>query len=209
MPTLTVSTHPVVFDKLARLRDHSTGPENFRRLLQGLSTLLGAEATADLCCQEVTITTPVTETVGQRLEKRIGVVPILRAGLGMVDGILDFLPNSEVWHLGFYRDEQTLTPVSYYQKLPPNRPTETVLLLDPMLATGGSAIAAISTLKEWGAEQIKFLGIIGAPEGVAAVHKAHPDVDIHLCALDDHLNEQAYIVPGLGDAGDRLFNTPS
>ena len=209
MPLLTVSSHPVVFDKLARLRDQSTGPDEFRRLMRGLSTLLGAEATSDLRCEDIQVQTPLTTATGKRLANKIGLVPVLRAGLGMVDGLLEFLPESEVWHLGYYRDEQTLTPVSYYQKLPPQRPIETVLLLDPMLATGGSAIAAIDTLKQWGSERIKFLGIIGSPEGAKALHTAHPDVDIHLCSLDDCLNEQGFILPGLGDAGDRLFNTPA
>ncbi|HEX7434643.1 MAG TPA: uracil phosphoribosyltransferase, partial [Anaerolineaceae bacterium] len=150
---------------------------------------------------------PLAKTPGVELLEKIGLVPILRAGLGMVEGVWELMPSAEVWHIGFYRDEKTLKPVQYYNKLPTEPTVSLLLVLDPMLATGGSAVATVDILKRWGVTKIKFVGLIGAPEGIATLQKAHPDVPIHLAAIDDHLNEKGYIVPGLGDAGDRQFGT--
>jgi uracil phosphoribosyltransferase len=153
------------------------------------------------------VETPLTRMVGEELQEKVGLVPILRAGLGMVEGVWELMPSAEVWHIGLYRDERTLQPVQYYNKLPTEPTVSVCLILDPMLATGGSATATVDLLKRWGTKKIKFVGLIGAPEGIAAMQKAHPDVDIYLAAIDDHLNERGYIVPGLGDAGDRQFGT--
>ena len=207
MGNVYVSQHPLVRHKLTRLRRVETEPKKFRELVHELAQLLVYEATLDLPLAPHTVETPLATYEGQRIGERIGLVPILRAGLGMVDPILDLIPTAHVWHLGLYRDHETLRPVTYYNKLPPQVDVDLCLVLDPMLATGGSAAAAVTVLKEWGAERIKFIGLIAAPEGVRALSEAHPDVDIHLGALDERLNEKGYIVPGLGDAGDRQFGT--
>jgi uracil phosphoribosyltransferase len=206
-PTLHVSSHPAILHKLAVLRDEKTEPKKFREVVRELSWLLGYEALADVKVRPITIRTPIEEMEGAELADRIGLVPILRAGLGMVDAMLDLMPTAEVWHLGLFRDERTLQPVEYYNKLPDSHSVDLCLILDPMLATGGSATAAIDVLKKWGAVRIKLVNLIAAPEGVAAVAAAHPDVEIHCAALDRQLNEKGYIMPGLGDAGDRQFGT--
>ena len=206
-PTLHVSRHPAVLHKLAILRDESTEPKKFREVVRELSWLLGYEALADARVRPLTIRTPIEETVAAELDDRIGLVPILRAGLGMVDAMLELMPTAVVWHLGLFRDERTLRPVEYYNKLPDSASVDLCLILDPMLATGGSATAAIEVLKRWGAVRIKLVNLIAAPEGVAAVTEAHPDVHIHCAAIDRQLNEKGYIMPGLGDAGDRQFGT--
>jgi len=202
-----VSNHPLVWHKLTLLRSQETEPKKFRELLRELAVLLAYEAMADLATREVTVTTPMGTSVGSRLQERIGLVPILRAGLGLVDGIRDLVPNTQVWHIGLFRDEHTLEPVEYYNRLPVSPTVDLCLVLDPMLATGGSAVATVDILKKWGANRIKFLGVIAAPEGVERLTSAHPDVPVHLAVIDDHLNDIGYIVPGLGDAGDRLFGT--
>jgi uracil phosphoribosyltransferase len=207
MPEVYVSRHPLVQHKLTLLRRTVTEPKKFRELVRELSQLLLYEATLDLPLTSLEIATPLAILIGTEITVRIGLVPILRAGLGMVDPILELIPTARVWHLGLYRDHATLEPVTYYNKLPPEADTDLCLVLDPMLATGGSATAAVNILKKWGARRIKFLGLIAAPEGVRALSVAHPDVPIHLAALDDHLNDVGYIVPGLGDAGDRQFGT--
>ena len=209
-PTLHVSSHPAVLDKLARMRDEKTDPKLFRELVREISWLLGYEALLDARLAPVTVQTPLEETDGARLGDRIGLIPILRAGLGMVDAMLELMPTAEVWHLGLFRDERTLRPVEYYNKLPDSATVDLCLILDPMLATGGSATAAIEVLKKWGAVtpvRIKLVNLIAAPEGVRAVIAAHPDVHIYCAALDRQLNERGYIMPGLGDAGDRQFGT--
>jgi uracil phosphoribosyltransferase len=207
MSNVIASTHPLIAHKLTRLRDRATEPKKFRELVREIAGLLAYEATADLVTSPLTVETPLAPIAGLELAEKIGLVPILRAGLGMVEGIWELIPQAEVWHIGLYRDEQTLKPVEYYNKLPVE-PTVTVcLILDPMLATGGSAIATVDILKRWGVRKIKYVGIIGAPEGITAMQETHPDVPIHLAAIDDHLNEHGYIVPGLGDAGDRQFGT--
>jgi uracil phosphoribosyltransferase len=204
---LYVSRHPGVLHKLAILRDESTEPKKFREVVRELSWLLGYEALADVSTRPLTVRTPLEETVESELGERIGLVPILRAGLGMVDAMLELMPTAQVWHLGLFRDERTLRPVEYYNRLPDSATVDLCLILDPMLATGGSATAAIEVLKRWGAARIKLINLIAAPEGVAAVTSAHPDVAIHAAALDRELNERGYILPGLGDAGDRQFGT--
>jgi len=206
-PNLHVSQHPAVLHKLALLRNESTEPKKFRELVREISWLVGYEALADAKLDQITVRTPLEEITGQKLAERIGLVPILRAGLGMVDAFLELFPTAQVWHLGLFRDERTLRPVEYYNKLPDHTTVDTCLILDPMLATGGSATAAIEVLKEWGATRIKLVNLIAAPEGVAAVSKAHPDVAIYSAALDRQLDEKGYIQPGLGDAGDRQFGT--
>ncbi len=198
--------HPLVRHHLAALRDASTPPHLFRDQIRRLSLLLAYEATAQLALKPISIETPLATTECMELACRIGLVPILRAGLGMSDAILDLIPQAEVWHLGFYRDESTLQPVEYYQKFSTS-PPDVALVVDPMLATGGSAIEGINKVKKWGVKNISLLCIIAAPEGIEKVSTAHPDVDLLVCAIDDHLNNHAYIVPGLGDAGDRIFNT--
>lgn len=207
MNNVHISSHPLVKHKLSILRDTATDHVKFRQLVSELALLLCYEATADLPLRERSVTTPMGSATGSELLQEIGLIPILRAGLGMVEGLWQLIPSAEVWHIGIYRDEKTLRPVQYYNKLPVSPRVNLCLILDPMLATGGSAVATAEILKNWGAERIKFVGLIGAPEGVAALQAAHPDVDIHLAALDDHLNEIGYIVPGLGDAGDRQFGT--
>jgi len=202
-----ISTHPLVQHKLTLLRDHGTDPKLFRELLREIAVLIAYEATADLATEEVTVMTPLGQASGRRLCERVGLVPILRAGLGMVEGIWNMMPNTEVWHIGLFRDERTLEPVEYYSRLPVSPTVDVCLVLDPMLATGGSGVAAIDMLKNWGARRIKFVGIIAAPEGVQRLTTAHPDVPVYLATVDERLNEMGYIVPGLGDAGDRLFGT--
>jgi uracil phosphoribosyltransferase len=204
---LHVSKHPAVLHKLALLRAETTEPKKFRELVREISWLVGYEALADAYVREVTVRTPLEETVGHELAERIGLVPILRAGLGMVDAFLELFPTAQVWHLGLFRDERTLRPVEYYNKLPDHSTVDTSLILDPMLATGGSATAAIEVLKDWGATRIKLVNLIASPEGVAAVSEAHPDVAIYCASVDRQLNERGYILPGLGDAGDRQFGT--
>jgi len=205
--TLHVSQHPAVRHKLGILRDEATEPKKFREVVRELSWLLGYEALADARLRPLTIRTPLERIEADELADRIGLVPILRAGLGMVDAMLELMPTAQVWHLGLFRDERTLRPVEYYNRLPDSATVDVCLILDPMLATGGSATAAIEVLKRWGAVRIKLINLIAAPEGVAAVSAAHPDVHIHCAALDRQLNDRGYILPGLGDAGDRQFGT--
>jgi uracil phosphoribosyltransferase len=207
MPNVHVSNHPLIAHKLAILRDATTDSRKFRELVREIAILLAYEATADMITEPTEVQTPLAKTVGSVLNDKIGLVPILRAGLGMVEGFFELVPNSEVWHIGLYRDEHTLKPVEYYNKLPTEPTVSMCLILDPMLATGGSATATVDVLKRWGVKKIKFVGLIGAPEGIELMTKMHPDVPIHLAAVDDHLNERGYIVPGLGDAGDRQFGT--
>ena len=202
-----VSSHPLVAHKLSLLRDKSTEPKKFRELVRELSWLLGYEAMADLSVVPREVETPLESVTGAELEPKVGLVPVLRAGLGMVDAMLELMPSAEVWHIGLYRDERTLKPVEYYNKLPDAATVQVCLILDPMLATGGSSAATVDILKAWGAARIKQVSLIAAPEGVATLSSAHPDVDIHVAAVDSHLNERGYIVPGLGDAGDRQFGT--
>ncbi len=205
--TVHISKHPLVAHKLTRIRDQSTDPKKFRELIREIAALLAYEATQDLELESMRVTTPLQETAGSNLAEKIGLVPILRAGLGMVEGIWGLMPSAEVWHIGLYRDEETFRPVEYYNKLPVEPTVSVCLVLDPMLATGGSATATVDILKRWGVKRIKFVGLIGAPEGIAVMEEKHPDVPIYLAAVDDHLNDRAYIVPGLGDAGDRQFGT--
>lgn len=207
MPNTIVSNHPLIQHKLSILRDKNTKPNEFRSLVSELGTLLCYEATRDLPLVSKVIETPLMQTTTNVLAEKIALIPILRAGLGMVDGIWNLIPNACVLHIGLYRNEETLKPVEYYNKLANYRTVDHCLILDPMLATGGSAIAVADILKQWGAKSIRFVGLIGAPEGVEALHKAHPDIDIHLAAIDEKLNENGYILPGLGDAGDRQFGT--
>ncbi len=206
-PQLHVSRHPAVLHKLAVLRDERTEPKKFREVVRELSWLLGYEALADVEVRPIPVTTPLETMDGHELADRIGLVPILRAGLGMVDAMLELMPTAQVWHLGLFRDERTLRPVEYYNKLPDSATVDLCLILDPMLATGGSATAAIDVLKRWGASRIKLINLIAAPEGVDAVTHAHPDVTLYCAAIDRQLNERGYILPGLGDAGDRQFGT--
>ncbi len=207
MPNVHVSMHPLVQTKVAILRDQKTKPKIFRELVGEIAQFLMYEATADLPTSPITVQTPMAAYHGQTLAARIGLIPILRAGLGMVDPILDMIPTAQIWHLGLYRDHETLQPVSYYNKLPAEPSVDVCLVLDPMLATGGSASAAVSVLKRWGVKTIKFVGLIAAPEGVALMQREHPDVPLYLAAVDERLNEIGYIIPGLGDAGDRQFGT--
>ncbi len=207
MSQVQVVEHPLVKHHVARLRDALTSPAEFRLLVQRLAVLLAYEATQDLELAEVEIQTPLARTAGSQLTQRIGLVPILRAGLGMVDPILNLIPEAEVWHLGLYRDEATAEPVEYYSKLPPGRAVDVALVVDPMLATGGSAVSALATLRAWGVPQTRLLSLIAAPEGIAEVTRNFPATPVHVCAIDRHLNDQHFIVPGLGDAGDRIFNT--
>lgn len=204
---LHVSTHPLVKHKLTLLRDTATDHRKFRELVRELALLLCYEATQDLQLSPATVNTPMGEAAGWEAREVIGLVPIMRAGLGLVDGIQELLPAVQVWHIGLYRDEATLRPVEYYNKLPAEPTVQVCLVLDPMLATGGSAIATIDILKRWGARRIKFLGILAAPEGVDALFAAHPDVPAYVAELDERLNDIGFIVPGLGDAGDRMFGT--
>jgi len=208
-----VSLHPLAQHKLTLLRRAETEPKKFREVISELAMMLVYEATRDLATQPTLITTPLTTTQGVVMAEKVGLVPILRAGLGMVEGAWKLLPQAEVWHLGLYRDEHTLKPVSYYNKLPVAPTVELCLVLDPMLATGGSAIAAVDVLKRWGVTRIKFVGLLAAPEGIAALHDAHPDVAVHVAGVDERLTgpgdafPSGFIWPGLGDAGDRQFGT--
>ena len=206
-PNLHVSEHPAVRHKLGILRNEKTEPKKFREVVRELSWLLGYEALADARLRPLDVPTPIEVMQGEELADRIGLIPILRAGLGMVDAMLELMPTAEVWHLGLFRDEKTLRPVEYYNKLPDSATVDLCLILDPMLATGGSATAAIEVLKKWGAVRIKLVNLIAAPEGVEAVLSAHPEVEIYTASLDRQLNDKGYIMPGLGDAGDRQFGT--
>jgi uracil phosphoribosyltransferase len=199
--------HPLIQCHLTRLRDKTTPPPEFRQLVHRLASLLAYEATKDLRTEAVTVETPLTKTEGRRLAQRIGLVPILRAGLGMVEPVIELIPSAEVWHLGLYRDEETAKPIKYYSKLPEERPVDVALILDPMLATGGSVVSALTTLRQWGVPQVKLLSLIAAEEGVKAVEAEFPDAQIYVCQIDPDLNDRKFIVPGLGDAGDRIFNT--
>ncbi len=207
MSNIYPSPHPLVAHKLSILRDVNTEPKKFRQLVRELGTLLTYEATTDLQMVPVDVQTPMGTAKCHELAMKIGLVPVLRAGLGLVEGVWELIPTAEVWHIGLYRDEKTLKPVEYYNKLPIEPTVSVCLLLDPMLATGGSAVATVDILKRWGVKRIKYMGLIAAPEGINTLQKAHPDVDIHIAAVDERLNEKGYIVPGLGDAGDRQFGT--
>ncbi len=207
MAMIFPSPHPLVASKLARLRDKRTEPKKFRELIREISLLLIYEATADLGTASIQVETPMGLATCRDVVDKIGLIPILRAGLGMVEGVWEMLPGAEVWHIGIYRDEKTLKPVQYYNKLPLEPRVSVCLILDPMLATGGSAVATADILKHWGVKKIKFVGLIGAPEGIGRMQKAHPDIPIHLAAVDERLNDVGYILPGLGDAGDRQFGT--
>ncbi|MBC8590100.1 uracil phosphoribosyltransferase [Wansuia hejianensis] len=208
MGKVIVLDHPLIKHKLTYIRDKNTGSKEFRELVSEVAMLMAYEVTRDMELEEVEIETPITKMKSEVIAgKKVGIVPILRAGLGMVDGMLSLLPAAKVGHIGLYRDPETLKPVEYYCKLPQDIEERKLIVVDPMLATGGSASAAITFLKQRGANNIKLVCLIAAPEGAEAVHKAHPDVDIYLANMDENLNEDAYIVPGLGDAGDRLFGT--
>lgn len=202
-----ISTHPLVEHKMVLLRDQRTDPKKFREVLREISILIAYEATQDLATEKTTVTTPLGQAKGYRLQERVGLVPILRAGLGMVEGVWSMMPNAEVWHIGLRRDEKTLEPVEYYSRLPVKPTIDLCLVLDPMLATGGSAVAAVDILKDWGADRITFAGVVASAEGVRHLTAAHPDVPLYLAAVDERLNEEGMVMPGLGDAGDRLFGT--
>ena len=208
MSKVVVFDHPLIQHKLGIMRDKNTGAKEFRELLEEIAMLMVYEATRDLQTIEVEVETPIGKcTVNRLAGRKLAVVPILRAGLGMVDGVLNMVPAAKVGHIGLYRDPMTLEPVEYYCKLPVDSPEREIFVVDPMLATGGSASAAITFIKQRGCHNIRLINLIAAPEGVARIQKDHPDVDIYVAAMDDHLNEHGYIVPGLGDAGDRLFGT--
>jgi uracil phosphoribosyltransferase len=208
MGKLVVLNHPLIQHKVMMIRDYRTGTKAFRELVDEVATLMAFEITRDLALEEVEVQTPVAKAKAYKIAgKKLGIVPILRAGLGMVNGVLNLIPAAKVGHVGLYRDPETLKPVEYYVKLPADISERDLIVVDPMLATGGSASAAIASLKQRGGVNIKLMCLIGAPEGVKEVQKEHPDVDIYLAALDEKLNEHGYIVPGLGDAGDRLFGT--
>ncbi|MDD7305574.1 MAG: uracil phosphoribosyltransferase [Peptoniphilaceae bacterium] len=204
----TVLDHPVIKHKITILRDKNTGSNEFRHIIREITIMLAYEATKKLSLEEIEVETPISKTTGYRLSgKKLGIIPILRAGLGMVDGLLEVFPAARVGHIGMYRDETTAVPVEYYCKLPKDSEKRDMLVVDPMLATGGSACDAITRLKERGCTSIKLLNIIAAPEGIKKVNQEHPDVEIYVAQLDERLNDDYYIVPGLGDAGDRLFGT--
>jgi uracil phosphoribosyltransferase len=208
MGKVHVMDHPLIQHKLTYLRDINTGAKEFRELAKEMSTLIAYEATRDIPLKDVEIETPICKTKGKIIAgRKVGIVPILRAGLGMVDGFLSLIPAAKVGHIGLYRDPETLEPVEYYCKMPADVTERDIIVVDPMLATGGSAIAAIGFIKNRGVQNIKLCCLIAAPEGIEAVIKAHPDVDIYVAAVDEKLNDHAYIIPGLGDAGDRLFGT--
>ncbi|WP_455663238.1 uracil phosphoribosyltransferase [Pradoshia sp.] len=208
MGKVYVFDHPLIQHKLTYIRDKNTGTKEFRELVDEVATLMAFEITRDLPLEEVEIETPVSQATSKTIAgKKVAIVPILRAGLGMVDGMLKIIPAAKVGHVGLYRDPETLKPVEYYVKLPADVEEREFIVVDPMLATGGSAVDAISAIKKRGAKNIKFMCLVAAPEGVKAVEEAHPDVDIFIAALDEKLNDHGYIVPGLGDAGDRLFGT--
>lgn len=208
MGELHIIDHPLIQHKLTIMRMKETGSKDFRELLREIAMLMGYELTRDLALEDIEIETPICKTTGRRLAgKKIAIVPILRAGLGMVDGLLQLVPAARVGHIGLYRDRHTHLPVEYYCKLPPDIENRTVVLVDPMLATGGSSCDALAKIKERGVTDIRLMCLVGAPEGVKKIQEEHPDVPIYLAALDEKLNEKAYIVPGLGDAGDRIFGT--
>lgn len=208
MSTVHIISHPLVQHKLTIIRDKNTGPKDFRELVEEVSLLMAYEVTRDMPLEEVVVETPMGPTKGQTISgKKVGIIPILRAGLGMVNGILRLIPTAKVGHVGLYRDPETLQPVEYYCKLPADVEERELIVIDPMLATGGSASAAITYLKDRGAHNIKLVCLLAAPEGIKLIQDEHPDVDIFTAAVDERLNEHGYIVPGLGDAGDRLFGT--
>ena len=204
---VNIMTHPLISHKLTIMRNNETSVKDFRECAHEVALLIGYEATKDLKLKDYEIATPICKTTGKQIERQVALVPILRAGLGMVDALMDLIPAAKIGHIGLYRNEETLEPVEYYCKLPTDIAERQVLVLDPMLATGGSAVAAINFIKKRGAKNIKFVCIIAAPVGIETLRKAHPDVEIFCGALDEKLNENGYIVPGLGDAGDRLFGT--
>ncbi len=205
---VNVMTHPLIQHKVTLIRSVDTGTKDFRQLLEEIALLMGYEITRDLPLEDVKVQTPLVEAIGKQIAgKKLGIVPILRAGLGMVNGLLELMPMAKVGHVGMYRDPETLQPVEYYCKLPSDLADRRIIVTDPMLATGGSAAAAISLLKEKGAKDIQLMCLVAAPEGVEVVNKAHPDVRIYVAALDEKLNDHGYILPGLGDAGDRIFGT--
>lgn len=204
---LTVFDHPLIKHKLTIMRKKETGTKDFRQNLDEIGGLMVYEVTRDLPLNEIPIETPLCQTIGYEMAKDVVIVPILRAGLGVVNGIQNLIPTARIAHIGMYRDEKTLEPHPYFEKYPSNMDEAAVIIVDPMLATGGSSVAAIDMVKKQGATSIKLVCLVGAPEGVKVVEEAHPDVDIYLASLDDHLNEKGYIVPGLGDAGDRIFGT--
>lgn len=208
MSKIVILEHPLVIHKVSILRDVNTGKKEFREIVKELSQFMCFEATKDLPLEDYEVTTPITKMTAKRIAgKNLSIIPILRAGLGMVDGMLDLIPTAKVGHIGLYRDPETLMPVEYYCKLPHEIEQRDIFVLDPMLATGGSAISAISFLKDKGCKNINFLCILAAPEGVKNLQKNHPDINIYVCAIDEKLNDHGYIVPGLGDVGDRLFGT--
>lgn len=207
MGKVVVPDHPLIQHKITMLRCKDTGNKEFRELLQELALMIFYEAVRDAGLTDIEVETPIGKTVGKCINRKFGIVPILRAGIGMVDGIINLMPTAKVGHIGLYRDPETLLPVEYYCKLPYDASEREILLLDPMLATGGTASAAISFIKDRGVTRIKLLSVIACPEGVAKIQADHPDVDIYTSAIDDGLNDHGYIVPGLGDAGDRLFGT--
>ncbi len=207
MAGLHVSTHPLAIHKLTQLRSVATDHRSFRELVRELALLMCYEATRDLDLTPQSVETPLGPAAGQSCRDTIGLVPVLRAGLGLVDGVMELLPSVQVWHIGLYRDEKTLRPVEYYNNLPTEPTVSVCIVLDPMLATGGSAVATINILKKWGVRRIKYMGLIAAPEGVERLGAAHPEVPIHVAAVDEGLNEFGFIMPGLGDAGDRQFGT--
>ncbi|APZ93816.1 uracil phosphoribosyltransferase [Fuerstiella marisgermanici] len=206
-PTVHVLKHSLAEHHLSRLRSVDTVAAQFRLHVNALATLLAAEVTRNLALQDCTVTTPLETVPAKELSGRIAAIPILRAGLGMVTPMTELIPDIEVWHLGLYRDEETAKPVRYYDNLPPDRPTDTAIVLDPMLATGGSAVSAIETVRDWGVRDVRLMTILSAPEGIAKVTAQFPDVPIYTCAIDRELNDRKFILPGLGDAGDRIFNT--
>jgi uracil phosphoribosyltransferase len=207
MSQLIVIKHPLIDHKMSKIRNKDTGTKEFRESLSELGGLITYEITRDFTTKPKQIETPICETTVYELEKPVVIVPILRAGLGMVDGIHNLIPSAKIGHIGLYRDEETLQPQVYYSKLPKDTKDSVVLLVDPMLASGGSVSKAIDIIKQTGAKDIRYVGLVGAPEGVERLHKDHPDVPVYLAALDSHLNDKSYIVPGLGDCGDRLFGT--
>ncbi|MCI6989828.1 MAG: uracil phosphoribosyltransferase [Clostridiales bacterium] len=208
MEKVHVLDHPLLQHKLSILRDEKTGVKEFREIVGEVATLMCYDATRDLPLQEVPVQTPVAQAVTRQIAgKKLAIVPVLRAGLGMVEGILTLIPSAKVGHIGLFRDPETLEPVKYYCKMPSDIAERDVIILDPMLATGGSAAAAITFVKEYGVKNIKLMNILAAPEGIARVRQEHPDVDIYVAAVDEKLNDHGYIVPGLGDAGDRIFGT--
>ena len=207
MSKLYVMEHPLIVHKISMLRSKDTPVKDFRELINEIALLMGYEATKDLKLKDIEVETPIAKTVGHVINKQVALVPILRAGLGFVDGMLALVPNAKVGHVGLYRDPETHMPVEYYCKLPIDIEKRKIFVVDPMLATGGSAVAAIDFIKQRGGKDIVFMCLIAAPEGIEVLQKAHPDVDIYIAAKDERLNEHAYIVPGLGDAGDRLYGT--